>query len=197
MKKFVLLYILLLFICKVTIGQVATTFNDTTFTFTRIDTIDGLTKNEIFDKAKQVLTGYIKSKNSAFIIDDKESGKLVIESTLLFPIKNIFGEVFGKEVITFNIIILCKDNKFKLILENYDHLGGDIITGSALSSGNTNGLPKATNGFGKLSTFQIEKSSFEKKNKFKRVKEFCQTETYKLMKELRSKMKTSNTEKDF
>jgi len=114
MNRFYLMLTLILFV-KVSVSQ------DTTFTISKIVTVDSISKEELFGRAKLwVATSYNSAKN-VVQLDDKENTTIVIKA--LFPVTAKAGLMIRMEQgnVKYTLTIQCKDGRYKYTLTDFIH----------------------------------------------------------------------------
>lgn len=131
-------------------------FNSEKFSYTQIDSSKG-TKTELFVKARIWVANAFVSAKDVIQMEDKDAGKIIAKG--LFKIegaKGGFGNLLGYDNVWFTISIDVKDSKYRCVLSDYKHEGGNY---NGSSSGGL--MSKDTPDCG---TFFLPKSRW---NKFK------------------------------
>lgn len=69
-------------------------------------------------------------------MEDKESGKIIGKAAITKRVNSAFGNQVGYDLISFQITIDAKDNKYRIVINNFDHgyvQTATINTGNAFS----------------------------------------------------------------
>jgi hypothetical protein len=87
------------------------------FTYMKVDTVNGSTKDQLFNKAKTWGT----LRKYTVIREDKDKGEYVVQGT--FPVK--YGApqpgLLHDGNISWTMSVYCKDGKYKYVLTNFVH----------------------------------------------------------------------------
>lgn len=146
--------------------------------FTDVVQADGMTKEQIYEKAKMWIVSTLKSGDNMVELDGTNSSKIVGTGNLIIPKVEINEKmnyhVFRNYVLNFKFIVFCKDNKYKYSVENFH------LTFNNVNSTFTTGLEKVieTGHFGKKKQVLFESA----------VKETAKEYIDKLIQELKSYM---------
>ncbi len=92
----------------------------------QIDTViklEGLNKDVLYNRVRNFLTSNIKSQKQTeylFKEEDKEKGVIKIEGSFNHKTK-FSGKAFTDKVVTYDYEVYFKDNKIRVIIENFKH----------------------------------------------------------------------------
>jgi hypothetical protein len=90
-------------------------------TYSEVVETPGVNKNELYVRANTWFTRTFKSAKSVLELQDKEAGKLIGKGLLSVMVKvPIVGATDAGTVAT-TITILCKDGKYKYVIDNLSH----------------------------------------------------------------------------
>jgi hypothetical protein len=153
-----------------------TKFTQEKFEFTLIDTISK-TKDELFLASLTWIATNFKSSKDVIQIQDKDAGKIIL--------KGIISLSGSYDFINFMITIDVKDNKYRIIMHNFEHEGG--FNTSARTTNPTGG---------KLSNDKPD-SGWMFKKRWLNIKEETELNTRKLLKNYRKSMKAIQIKDDF
>lgn len=95
------------------------------FEFTLIDTIP-LSKSELFVKASEWLAKSYNNSKAVIQYSDKEAGKIVGKALYQTPsLLSGLGGLIGDETVDYTITIDVKEGKYKCVLSDFIHKGGE------------------------------------------------------------------------
>jgi hypothetical protein len=128
MKK---LLILLLLVCNL-----KSFAQKDSFEFKLIDTVNA-TKAELYLRARQFVALNFNDAKSVIQMDDKDAGKIICKGVMDVYIKGPMGKSSGN-YIDFTINVDIKENKYRVILSNFNHDGLILSESSNEKGGNLN-----------------------------------------------------------
>jgi len=107
----------------------------TTYEFTLIDSVKQ-TKNEIYVKAYEWIAKTFTSAKDVIQMSDKEAGKIVAKAVIPVPGQHdSYGGTLGNDYVHYTITIDIKDGKYRCVLSNFYHKGGNYISHNTICSG--------------------------------------------------------------
>jgi hypothetical protein len=110
---------------------------DSALTFSRVVSIENVSKNELYDRAKSWFAETYKSAKDVIQMDDKEAGKLIGKGNFRYDSKVFSGSTQTTGWISYTITLQVKDNKYRYEITNFRHDGnGDYDFGLITSSEN-------------------------------------------------------------
>lgn len=112
--------------------------------YVRIDSLIKGSKEDLYLRSKSWLVHYFKSANAVIQMDDKENGKLMGKGVFMFPVKSVLGITLDHDPIHYTIQINVKENKTRIIINDFIHEGGNYK--DAVDYGSLN-EPKCPKGF--------------------------------------------------
>lgn len=110
MKQTILLF---LFVSEFAFGQVQSEY-------TKIDSVQ-YNKAQLFGFAKSWFSEVFKSGESVIDMEDKDLGRLIGNGKMAYRQNSPFGNQVGLDVISFQMNIDTKDNKYKITIKNIKH----------------------------------------------------------------------------
>lgn len=115
MKK-IICYLLIMLYSTLTFSQ-SFPKKDGKIYFESIDTIEGMTKEKIFDKAKLWFVDYYKNSKEIIQQEDREQGFIIGKA--IFNLYEINGAGKGDHACKYTIKIECKDGRYRLQLFDF------------------------------------------------------------------------------
>lgn len=112
MKYFTFILVLAASHCFAQKDTIQLPYKDGKVLYQQIDSINGETKTQLYDKAKLWVVNNFKSANAVIQIDDKENGQIVGKG-----FENIYGKTLGVTYVVscyFTVKIDCRDNKVRV-----------------------------------------------------------------------------------
>ncbi|MDI9864596.1 DUF4468 domain-containing protein [Flectobacillus sp. DC10W] len=91
--------------------------------YTYSESIQGLSKNDLYNKLNIWITKTYKNPKSVIQYSDKESGLIVTKSAADVKIADRFGYVTIYGSLIFTIQLNCKDGKYRAIITDFYHIG--------------------------------------------------------------------------
>jgi hypothetical protein len=164
---------------------------DSIVTYADVEQVDGATKDQLFQRARQWFNDAFKSSRDVLQINDKESGELAGKGLMNIPYKYpALGAKFNYDVdVFFKVNIWVKDGKYKYEFTSYD--------------GRTKPYPNASAPFGILTsspTCPVKWSMVRQKimdQMWNEVKEKAGLNTKVLIAALKSAMAGNGSKADF
>lgn len=110
--------------------------------YVRIDSLIKGSKEDLYLRSKSWLVHYFKSANAVIQMDDKENGKLMGKGVFMFPVKSVLGITLDHDPIHYTIQINTKENKTRIIVNDFIHEGGNYKDARDYGSLNEPKCPK-------------------------------------------------------
>jgi hypothetical protein len=109
--------------------------NSSSFEFSLVDTIQG-TKNELYVKSYEWIAKTFTSAKDVIQMNDKEAGKIIAKAVIAVPgTKNGYGMTMGDDYVHYTISIDVKDNRYRCIISDFYHEGGNYSNSHPCSGG--------------------------------------------------------------
>ncbi|MCK0199126.1 DUF4468 domain-containing protein [Ornithobacterium rhinotracheale] len=119
MKKVLLLLFLCLF--AMTKAQEAKPLG-----FTKVVEVPGVSKENLYNRAKLWVSDNFKKAEYVVDVDDKENGLIICKSNYLFESKSITGGDTARGRVTFTLKMFFKDGKYKYEITDFVHSNKDF-----------------------------------------------------------------------
>lgn len=151
-------------------------------TFTHIDSMS-FKKDQAYTKARIWISKSFTSAKAVIDMDDKESGRIIAKGLFTFPAKNLYGAVVGSEPIHFTTTIDVKDNKYRIVINDFYHTKGNY---NGAAAGGSLNLDKPDCGFIKM-----------QKKRWVAMQEASKELSLGMIDDFKNEMNDSKTNQDF
>ena len=92
----------------------------TPVSYSEVVQVEGVSKEDLYQRAREWFTDTFRSSNDVIQLDDKENGQIVGKA--IFTYRQLFGEVLGIDcLINFKISVFCKEGRYKYDLTDFSH----------------------------------------------------------------------------
>lgn len=122
MKIKTIIFFILITLSLNLLAQLPTNVKTGAFEFSEIVLLDGLTKADIYKKAKFWMVSTLKSGDNMVELDGSKSDQVIGTGNLVMKIDEEFEKKYSikDNVLNFKFIVFCKDNKLKYSISNFD-----------------------------------------------------------------------------
>ena len=96
-------------------------------TYSEVVTIDSVSKNELYSRAREWFAKTFNSSKSVIQMDDKENGKIIGKASMHVYHKAL-GSNFPSGYINYTISVYLKDGRYKYEINGFNHIG-ELIKG--------------------------------------------------------------------
>lgn len=108
--------------------------NETPLKFSEVISVDSVSKEQLFYRARSWFSTFFKSANDVLSISDKESGELSGKGAFKFDADHFIGSGAVEGYVRYHIRIWVKDGRFKYEVTNFVH-ESSALTGQKYSFG--------------------------------------------------------------
>ena len=190
----------IVFVVYIIMASVSGYSQTTKFEFALIDSVQG-TKSELYIYARSWLASSFKSSKSVIEMEDKESGTIIGNGIFINRVNSAFGNQVGIDIISFNITINTKDNKYRAVLSNYLHSylqqASTYIPGQPLASAVGQVSSQSRNG-GSLENEKPDCGTFYlSKKQWAEIKQFSKERSEEILQGLKKSMIAAKSKSDF
>lgn len=109
--------------------------NGDNFEYTDVVQVEGVSKKQLFDRAKMWLATYYRSSSDVLQIVDEENSQLVGKALIEYHSSVFKGSEATKGYIRYKISIFFKDGRYKYSFSNFIHEGNPFNDGPEISFG--------------------------------------------------------------
>jgi Domain of unknown function (DUF4468) with TBP-like fold len=161
-----------------------TKFNKVDFSLTLIDTISK-SKDDLYVNSITWIANNFKSAKDVIQMQDKEAGRIIVRGLLEIDGPSSLFTTCGRDNVNFKITIDLKDNKYRIVFEDFTHEGGYC-----------NRYPNPTGG--KLALEKPECGTLSlSKPRWTHIKTHTEKEIRKLLRNYRKSMRQNQPKDDF